>query len=393
MKPRILFYNITYNDVQKEICTNIVNILSTLPLEIDLLESNMNISYIKYDLAIICNKSGYNNFKKLKLDIPLIYVLVSDDLGREIIFDSSLYTHLLIINSNRNVYSKWASTNIFFPFMIKESNLVITSNKFNRLLVDIGNDKTLMSVLPLLNVYIDYEIDILTSQPYKFKALVNSHIKFSTVEKRKKLIDKADLFLADGYTALEGVLLQKPVFVLGERGFGGLIDTSNVKEHYKTGFSGRLGGVKEEHIPLLMLDYEIKKLCKKEVEKLKEAADELAEFCHETSQMLCQLISFFINLPSQKMKVYLQRNPYMDYIKRIKGTYWVVDKVYRKLLFEIDETEKRLVDYFDIPKQLNSVYKEMTGDLSHEEIEKSVDELLKYKLLDYCIYETIGTEL
>ena len=43
------------------------------------------------------------------------------------------------------------------------------------------------------------------------------------------------------------------------------------------------------------------------------------------------------------------------------------------------------MDCFESPRQLNSVYKEMKDSMSVEEIEKSVDDLLQYKLLDYCI--------
>ena len=84
----------------------------------------------------------------------------------------------------------------------------------------------------------------------------------------------------------------------------------------------------------------------------------------------------------------------MDYIQtNEEGVYWVVDKVYRKFLFEINDLEKSLVDCFKTPRQLNFVYQELKNVMSHEEIETSVRELLKYKLLDYCIYETTGTEL
>mgnify|MGYP000101215177 FL=1 len=386
MKSKILFCNGTGNGMQQEVCMNLVSILHTLPIEMDLLNSNLDLHHTNYDLAITYNRQGYNGFKKLGLNIPLLYVLSSDDFCSEMLFDSSLYVHVLMINSYETVYSNSFVSQSSFPFMVKSIVPPIKEKKNKRLLVDVGNTISLMNLLPLLNIYIDYEIDILTDKPYKLNDLVNAHIQLSTRKNRDQLIGEADILIAEGYTALKGVMQRKPVFVLGERGFGGLVEKDNVREQYRTGFSGRLGGVKDEYLPLPMMDYEMKKVLNERVEGLIETADALCECCRETSDKLCGLVSFFVALSRVKEKVLLQKNHYMDYIHTDEaGIYWVVDKVYGKFLFEIDETEKCLVDCFESPRQLNSVYKEMKDSMSVEEIEKSVDDLLQYKLLDYCI--------
>lgn len=394
MNPRILLCDYVCNDMQQEVSHSLICVLNSRSIKTDLLSSIIDCKQVKYDLAIAYNKQGYNNFKELNLDIPLLYVLLSKDYYKEMIFDSSLYMHVVMINMQGTIYSNSYVTQLFIPFAVKKAHLCNHGAKYKKILVDVGNENALIYLLPLLNLYVDYKIDILTDQPERFSDIVNTHIKLSIKEDREKLIEESDILIAEGYTALKGVMMQKPVFVLGKRGFGGLIGKDNVEEHYHTGFSGRLGGGIDEYIPIRMIDFEIRKVLDEKVEGLEVIAEKLSKCCRETSDKLCRLISFFVNLPHQKGKVMIQKNNYMDYIHVDGGgVYWVVDKVYRKLLFEIDETEKCLVDYFDTPKQLNSVYKEMTGDLSHEEIEKSVDELLKYKLLDYCIYETIGTEL
>lgn len=392
MKQKILFCNSACNNMQQEFCENLISVLHTMPIEINLLNSDLDLHYKNYDLVIAFNKQGYNSFKKLNLDIPLLYVMPSKDFYDSMLFDSSIYVHLLIANTKEIVYSNSFVTQFPYFWGVKQIVSINKERKFRRLLVDIGNTNVLMDLLPLLNIYVDYEIDILTPNPYRLKDAVNAHIRISTERKRERLIEKADVLIAEGYAALKGVMQQKPVFVLGEYGFGGLVEKDNVREQYRTGFSGRLGGVKGEYLPLQMMDNEIKKVFDRQVDGQKETADVLCECCQETTDKFSQLVSFFVNLSLCKEKVVLRKNHYMDYICNNDGCYWVVDKVYRKLLFEIDEKEKSIVDYFETPHQLSFVYEKMKDNMLHEEIEMSVNELLKYKLLDYCIYETTGTE-
>lgn len=392
MKPKILFCNSTCNSLQQEISENLISILHTMPIEIDLLRSDLDLHYVRYNLAIAYNKQGYNNFKKLGLNIPLLYVIPSDAYCDSMLFDFSAYAHLLILNTKGIVYSNSFVTQFSFLFGVNKIASIINERQYRKLLVDIGNTNVLMGLLPLLNIYVDYEINILTPNPYRLKDIINAHIKLSTEKNRGRLIEEADVLIAEGHTALKGVMQQKPVLVLGEYGFGGLVERDNVKEQYRTGFAGRLGGVKGEYLPLPMIDFEIKKVLDCQVNGLKETADALNECCQEAADKLLKSVSFFANLSQQKEKVFLQKNHYMDYIYNNEGCYWVVDKVYRKFLFEIDEKEKCIVDYFETPQKLSLVYEEMKDNMLHEEIEKSVNELLKYKLLDYCIYETTGTE-
>ena len=65
--------------MQQEFCENLISVLHTMPIEINLLNSDLDLHYKNYDLVIAFNKQGYNSFKKLNLDIPLLYVMPSKD--------------------------------------------------------------------------------------------------------------------------------------------------------------------------------------------------------------------------------------------------------------------------------------------------------------------------
>lgn len=63
-------------------------------------------------------------------------------------------------------------------------------------------------------------------------------------------IEKADIVVGSGAIALEGVLHRKPVIVVGEYGFGGLLNPDNLIVHHRNNFQGRIGGRKDEYFPL-----------------------------------------------------------------------------------------------------------------------------------------------
>lgn len=63
-------------------------------------------------------------------------------------------------------------------------------------------------------------------------------------------IKEADIVIGSGAVALAGVLNRKPVIVVGEYGFGGLLSPDNVAAHHHNNFRGRIGGMKDEYFPL-----------------------------------------------------------------------------------------------------------------------------------------------
>lgn len=73
------------------------------------------------------------------------------------------------------------------------------------------------------------------------------------------LIEDADLVIGSKSVAREAVLRQKPVIVIGAYGSGGLLTPDTITEHYRNGFIGRIGGMKNEYFSLDQLQHDIEK--------------------------------------------------------------------------------------------------------------------------------------
>lgn len=110
------------------------------------------------------------------------------------------------------------------------------------IVVGIANACTRLRVGVLLSKLSEYQVDYISSE---------SEIG--------KLIEEADLIIGAGITAYEGVLRRKPVIVVGDYGFGGLVTPDTFRKHYNNRFRGKLNGARNESCSLENLEEEIRK--------------------------------------------------------------------------------------------------------------------------------------
>ena len=70
---------------------------------------------------------------------------------------------------------------------------------------------------------------------------------------------QVDYIIGAGITAYEGVLRRKPVIVVGDYGFGGLVTPDTFRKHYNNRFRGKINGARGESFSLENLEKEIHK--------------------------------------------------------------------------------------------------------------------------------------
>lgn len=86
------------------------------------------------------------------------------------------------------------------------------------------------------------------------------HVRYiSSEDEIRDVIDEADLIIGTDITAREGVLHRKPVIVVGDYGFGGLVTPDTFRSQYNNCFRGKINGLKDEYFPLEILEGEIKR--------------------------------------------------------------------------------------------------------------------------------------
>lgn len=110
------------------------------------------------------------------------------------------------------------------------------------IMVGIANPRTRLRVNVLLSTIPDYQVRYIT-----------------TAEQVNEMIEEADIIIGTGIIAREGVMRRKPVIVLGDYGFGGLVTPNTFRTHFNNCFRGKINGVRDEYFSLEKLEGEMKK--------------------------------------------------------------------------------------------------------------------------------------
>ena len=80
--------------------------------------------------------------------------------------------------------------------------------------------------------------------------------------------------------AYEGVLQRKPVIVVGEYGFGGLVTPDTLHEQYNNYFRGKINGIKAEYFSLERLEEEIRRGFALTFQELQMMSNQTIRFLH-----------------------------------------------------------------------------------------------------------------
>ena len=103
------------------------------------------------------------------------------------------------------------------------NELQLIEQKAN-IVVGVANSRTRLRIGVLLSKYSEYQVDYISSE-----------------------------------SAYEGVLRRKPVIVVGDYGFGGLVTPDTFRKHYNNRFRGKINGARGESFSLENLEKEIHK--------------------------------------------------------------------------------------------------------------------------------------
>ena len=73
-------------------------------------------------------------------------------------------------------------------------------------------------------------------------------------EEISEAVNEAGLIIGARGISYEGLLQRKPVIVVGEYGFGGLVTPDTLHEQYNNYFRGKINGIKAESVSYTHLD-------------------------------------------------------------------------------------------------------------------------------------------
>lgn len=139
-----------------------------------------------------------------------------------------------------------------FPWVYKRETP--KSKEKLRLLVS-GNKELVYKLAPWLNSLVGIDITVLWNGGVE--PLFNQHIQLCSfdLERIEDEILSSDIVIGSGLAIELALLAQRPAIVVGQRGFGGLITDLNLIKQHASGYTGRIGGLPNEYVPIQLVAY------------------------------------------------------------------------------------------------------------------------------------------
>jgi len=249
-----------------------------------------------YDFIIAFNEIGYVWIEHMhRPGIPAVYVLPGSNY-KDSAANYEDFENVIFLNSDKAIAPEERSLHrINFPFFV-EKNPVFNSQMKKNITVCVDNKALLLRLLLILNTLKDYNITVVAEQE-RFQVITNRKITFRATEKNlNALIAQSGLLIADKYFALKGIYSYKPVIVVGECGYGGLVTSENCMEHFESGFMGN-NGIGEEYLLLqrVYADIESALECPKDelqtiIDLIKPEAKKQEEVFNSILTSLCDIV-------------------------------------------------------------------------------------------------------
>ena len=239
---------------------------------------------IHWDVAIIQNSlcfSRYPEIMRLLRKTPVVFVSNADDISGYIAPFDNLYTVLSTVGGWQHL-SSW---NIPFelcrwvpvPVLVSGNHYLYEEEPdcYEFVYYPFENssaqiDSKILSLTRLSNC----RLSIIGEEYRTLKSVMNKRVRIVSRSQSVGALKKAHLVLASRYQAVQAIALCKPCVVIGSHGLGGRVTPDNYETFKRHGFKGRNGAAADEHIPLDLLQFDIKraldKPCEEETVRLRD---------------------------------------------------------------------------------------------------------------------------
>jgi len=247
-----------------------------------------------YQVIIAFNKKGYDRVKRLhQAGIPVIYSFSKDDYT-EFIDGRSKYDHVLMFNAGKDIFTDGFITHMNLPFYVEDIDEMQPKSNVN-IVVGVDNYRVLLRLFIILYTMSEYTVNAIVADRNGYLMVPEGeNINFFTREDDvESLVKQADLVIGDKYLAMQGIMYRKPVIVVGECGYGGLLKAGNCIEQFKNDFCGRVDGKKEEYFPLKWVCQDVPLALELEKTELQEIIHRLERETKKNEEALSALISFY----------------------------------------------------------------------------------------------------
>ncbi len=219
-----------------------------------------------FDLILTSTNSITKELKNMssQVNIPIIGLIDSCEYAFEKIVEHNSMDKIVLLNPPLDYpevlllpgFNCLWRISAIFPRT--STNDQLYDPKCPRMIVAIDEKTGLLSpvfhLIPLLNRLLNFEIMLVTENK-GIQKMLNSNIRIVPREKTDllQLLMESYMVVASGWLAEQAIVLNKPVIIAGERGYGGLLSEDIFELQYQNQFQGRIGGTPGEYIPEKLL--------------------------------------------------------------------------------------------------------------------------------------------
>lgn len=258
---------------------------------------------------------------------------------------------------------------LLFPIKIyeKEPLKSRSNNKCKNILIDLNvnalNQTTIINMIIVLNEIPNVRITVFDKNWPIFYLNGETNI----INRNELDFNLFDLIISHKNTAILATLNQIPCIVVGEYGYGGLINSINIKSLFSNSFNGRVGGYFNEQIPVKILRSDIHYVLFNNNSQSSEnnIHNILKDLLITTTKNFLNDINGFLKsnqISIEKLSnVKFKKNSHFETL-RISDEKWVIVDKCNKAFFEIENNEKTIIDNFNEAislKNLSEIFPEI----------------------------------
>lgn len=358
-------------------------------LEIAFKLKNIEYSFDQADLNIDCivvlNRQLLAKARKIKKanKIPIVYFFYKSTAIENCVIDTTNIDFTFIVNDIilKVLYPyPYSSKDIGMMFNIDKMQ---SNNEYENLDIYISTgermikDSALLKILRTINRFTRSKIEI-NSLNKSLLGIMNSNVTvLDSNNDMERRVANSNLVIGSGYAILYAIKYHKPFIVVGEKGYGGILDKNNFELQYNSFFQGRLGGKFDDAIPEKLLLEDINNVVSTGTDSLL-FGDMLISQSRQNSDYVIAKITEIVEYNNQITTDFGNArvifNPDFTIIKG-NGDYWLLGRFTREVIscmnYEYYSVVEKCIEHPILIKEFGA----------SPQIKKRLKELLKNKVI------------